>query len=601
MTVGLAVAVIRSTGIEGVLAADRSHAEGVRDEIRTLLRTAEEQATTAVHQALHDDVLGALAAIGASVGDDPVLRQRTGQVAARLQSPSTTAGGRERMPLGEVLRDLAGASSLGITTKAHGNPDEWPTLDDVRVGVVRRAVTEAVRNVERHAGVETALLEADFDAGWFRVDVTDAGKGFVPGLEGTWGRRHSIEEPVRSVGGRVSTVSTPGEGTTVTITWPAVGTEQRRPSRVQRVYWATRDAAPGSTPVVLTTVLCVLVAHIYLAIRYTWDRPSALWQLLNAAVLILVSIVSVRRLRMSPPTVPLVVGTSLMIATCVGVGLALAPPGSLRYYDSFVVGMAGVGLSAVAFFSDALTATLVTAPTMGVLSFFTIDDPIVGLADSLGAHLAVLAPVIGAYVIGAYLRRVSSRSTAEARRLAELSGSAYRIRADQAARQQLTQFTRDAVAPWLVGVASGVTPLGRPATTSRAGELARQVRDELYLGGVLDSVLRDRVAGARRDGVRIDFEAKDGAALAEAAIPLRLLDRLLDDTAQIDRIRVGVPTSEDGSWAVSVVTSAPTEPLAPLHAALSTMSHEVRKDSFATTVFGVIGRTPDGEPTLRGA
>jgi len=598
--VGTAVAVIRQAGLAGVMAADRAHAGAVRDRLREGLQAADSRAAKAAHEALHDDALGVLSAIGAAVGEDLLLAQRVGEVASRLEGDSAPPAATRLVSLPDVLSSLAAESRLQVSVGRFSGSQDWPALDDVHTGVIRRAVTEALRNVERHAGVETVRLDAAYERGWFRVDVSDPGRGFHPDEDAGWGRRHSIEEPIRSIAGRVHTASQHDSGTRVTLTWPITsGATRTGETRVARVYEQTRTAAPGAIPAVLAAVSGVLALHTYLAVRYSWGRPAMTAQLLDGFVIVGLSVWTLRRLRRSAPTWPFVVFIPVAVSAAVAGGLALAEPGSLRYYESFVVGMAGISLTAMAYFADAVTLAILVAPVATVLAVATIRDPVASAADSVGAYSAIAAPVLGAFAVGAFLRGVSRAVASEARRTAELSGAEYRIKAEEAARHRLTPFTREVVTPWLQAIADGRTRLDDPATKVRASELAQQVRDELYLGGALDSALRTRVAEARQQGLRIDFEARDGSVSPEAAIAFRLLDRLLDDPSGIERIRVGVPTTVARSWFLSVVSSPSAQPLKVLTAALSTVSHTVTADAFATTVGGTIGHMQDGQ-TSRG-
>jgi two-component system NarL family sensor kinase len=81
--------------------------------------------------------------------------------------------------------------------------------------------SEALANVRRHAGVGEAALRLAVERGRVRLIVSDSGRGFRTraarrrgfGLLG-------IEERARAVGGRATIRSTPGRGTTITVTVP---------------------------------------------------------------------------------------------------------------------------------------------------------------------------------------------------------------------------------------------------------------------------------------------------------------------------------------------------------------------------------------------
>ncbi|MFD0038031.1 sensor histidine kinase [Streptomyces anulatus] len=88
-----------------------------------------------------------------------------------------------------------------------------------------RAVREALVNVERYAGVDTAVLASNREqgsGGRVVVEVTDHGVGFRPEevASSRRGIRGSVVERVVGVGGNATVASRPGAGTTVRLVWP---------------------------------------------------------------------------------------------------------------------------------------------------------------------------------------------------------------------------------------------------------------------------------------------------------------------------------------------------------------------------------------------
>ncbi|WP_245997226.1 sensor histidine kinase [Streptomyces armeniacus] len=84
-----------------------------------------------------------------------------------------------------------------------------------------RAVREALVNVERHAGVDTATLGMTLGQVRVTVEVSDHGAGFRPDDVPLFRRgiRASVVERLATVGGRVTVRSHPGGGTTVRMEW----------------------------------------------------------------------------------------------------------------------------------------------------------------------------------------------------------------------------------------------------------------------------------------------------------------------------------------------------------------------------------------------
>ncbi len=92
---------------------------------------------------------------------------------------------------------------------------------------VYRVTQEALRNVVKHAGTDKASVSLEKSGRELILTVQDLGVGFDAALahshEGLG--LSSMGERVRLVRGELSVVSKPGQGTTVTVRVPAVGSE----------------------------------------------------------------------------------------------------------------------------------------------------------------------------------------------------------------------------------------------------------------------------------------------------------------------------------------------------------------------------------------
>lgn len=88
---------------------------------------------------------------------------------------------------------------------------------------VLRIAQEALANAIRHAEAERIELRMETRDERVVVTVADDGRGFDPAAPGLRSRRlglTSMEERARALGGTLSVVSRPGEGTTVTLELP---------------------------------------------------------------------------------------------------------------------------------------------------------------------------------------------------------------------------------------------------------------------------------------------------------------------------------------------------------------------------------------------
>jgi signal transduction histidine kinase len=192
------------------------------------------------YRALHDTVLSTLAAIALG-GLDHRSKQvrdrcaRDADYVRRLMlldvpDEAGTVGDR----LGTVVTD---AEALGL--RVHYRLDDVPPAVPEEVAdALGGATQEALNNVIRHSGSDTAWVTVTGDNEAVVVRVVDRGTGFVTKAEpvvaepvaaelvaavagGGFGLPFSVGQRMRSVGGAVRVSSVPGAGTCVELTWPA--------------------------------------------------------------------------------------------------------------------------------------------------------------------------------------------------------------------------------------------------------------------------------------------------------------------------------------------------------------------------------------------
>lgn len=179
-------------------------------------RRADEREHLAV---LHDTAAATLLAVGARMvtGTEPWLAGQAGRdlealAAQRTRQEPATAD------LVLVLDDLVHGGPVAVTVLA---PATVP-MPAAPAKAIAAATEEALRNVARHAGVDTAAITVAGDDGVVTVDITDRGAGFAPedvsphrrGVSG------SISERMSRAGGRATITTAPGTGTRVRLEWP---------------------------------------------------------------------------------------------------------------------------------------------------------------------------------------------------------------------------------------------------------------------------------------------------------------------------------------------------------------------------------------------
>ena len=224
------VAVIRG----GARQADTIVAAGLATERQIRAEEARRADEREQHRQLHDTVLSTLTMVAAGAFAEP--------------SPALTAQADRDL---RVLQGLAGAPAAPAAPAVSAAPGGLAPLTDLRPKLERAAVTiddlavrlklvpamlpspvvdqlaacvsEALRNVERHAGTGQAEVTVTGGAGWAVVEITDRGRGFDTAATppSRRGIRESITGRMLAAGGRAAIASRPGAGTTVTVSWPA--------------------------------------------------------------------------------------------------------------------------------------------------------------------------------------------------------------------------------------------------------------------------------------------------------------------------------------------------------------------------------------------
>ena len=202
------------------------------------LTVAEERERRVLAQDLHDNLSQLLAVIKIKLtslpGDAlaPALGEVIGLVeqadrAARHVSQALSPPILQSLGLAPALEWLGEEIERVYGLRVHVDPGECSKhLAEEIQAVLYRSARELLINVARHAGVREASLSCLCDGDRLIIVVSDAGRGFDPADHlgawsghGSFGLR-SIHERVTNFGGKVDIDSSPGNGTTVTLSLP---------------------------------------------------------------------------------------------------------------------------------------------------------------------------------------------------------------------------------------------------------------------------------------------------------------------------------------------------------------------------------------------
>ena len=167
-----------------------------------------------------------LIAGGWDAEQDGAVRARARLAAARLRSSLSRDHMRAEGALAEGLQVVVETfAEVGLITELLlgelGELDGSTTQE--QADLVCGAVGEALFNISRHAGPTPVVVRvwSDSSQPCLRVSVRDHGAGCDQQLlDGGWGVRTRIVEPLTLAGGEASVRSSPGRGTRVALALP---------------------------------------------------------------------------------------------------------------------------------------------------------------------------------------------------------------------------------------------------------------------------------------------------------------------------------------------------------------------------------------------
>lgn len=548
----VAVATVTLGGVAArLMRAAAREADAVADQMSRRLAShdaalAAEEAERRAANAVHDDVLSVLRAVAAETQPlAPGVLAAKAQLAQSALARQVLAGSRGFASLEPALRRqaLGVAPELTVTWRTDGDLDVPVSAVEALSG----AVGEALRNVTMYAGVREVTVTARADGpGSVEVTVHDDGAGFDPARIGpaSTGLQNSVRGRMQDVGGTAEVVSSPGEGTTVILTWTP--SEQTSAESVDPLAWARR-VAPSPRLVFLGFMLPILLSSLVLLCLRWHDMR---WQPAPVAVflgMLGLGALCARLLSQVRMTGRVAAGLAAANTVLALVGTLVIAPGTTDAFACWVAGDSGIVIAAVYFICGPMPGLATLAADLAALLAGLLAT---GRAITAGAWLGIVtSPVIGAGLAVGFLaafrglsRYTESQLAAYGERLRLQARAEVMSRVDSAALEN----ARRVAGPVLNLVASGQVP---DANLRMSAALANAtLRDELLAPGFLTPHLAERVRAARAAGVRVAMVVpqQGEAALAETARELlaaALADLDADDevTLQTYPAAVGHP------------------------------------------------------------
>jgi signal transduction histidine kinase len=537
---GVSARFMRASARQADRAADRLSRQLAAQDAVLAAEEAERRAANSVH----DDVLSVLRAV--AVTDQPlpwsvlVAKARQAQAAlARRVRP----GRRGPVDLGSELRRQAQEFTPELAIR-------WRVGRDVEVPAEQAealcgAAGEVLRNVVAHAGVVDAAVTVRGDgSGGAEVAISDDGAGFDPAQVGSLSRglRDSVLGRLRDVGGNAEVISSPGQGTTVMLTWRSAG--QSGAAAVDPLKWARR-LAPSPQLIFLSFMLPVLLAGLLLLCLLWQDMR---WQAAAAAVfasLVGLAVVCARCLSQVRMTRRVAVSLMAAVTALAAVGSLAVAPGTTDSFAFCVSGDTGIVIAAVYFIRGPVPGLTALALDLAAL---TVGVLFCGGAMSIGAQASILgSPVIGTGLAVGFLAAFHGLSNYTESQLAS-----YRERLSLQARAEAISRVDRAALEYARRVAGPVLALAAsaqaadPALRLAAALANATLRDELLAPGFLTTALAESVRAARTTGTRItvDFARQGDSTLVETA--RELLAAALADLGEGDDVTLQVHPQAEG-------------------------------------------------------
>nr|CTQ95778.1 sensor histidine kinase [Kibdelosporangium sp. MJ126-NF4] len=205
----------------GGRAADREFERGEQVRRETAVATARRADEREYLAALHDTASATLLMVGAGVAHRPEtwLAEQAARDLEVIQGHTDPVDG--DVDLVPMLRHVVDHVPLRI---------DWQVRDSVTLPAVVaialcRGAREALTNVVRHAGVDSAEVSVRDDDGVATVRIRDQGRGFDPARTTSrgYGLTSSLVERMARLGGQATVTSAPGVGTEVVLEWSDAG------------------------------------------------------------------------------------------------------------------------------------------------------------------------------------------------------------------------------------------------------------------------------------------------------------------------------------------------------------------------------------------
>jgi len=487
----------------------------------------------AVDRRLHETVLNTLLVLSGTPSPEAARSQSRRDLASLDRVESAVPRDMSSL-VQEAVERVTGVATDVTVSGGLAQPNQRACL------ILRDALVELLRNVERHAGRATARVEAHADGTDIRIVVEDDGVGPVDGPPRGFGTREGVERPVQSLGGTVEWRQRFPQGLRVTMTVPISAPE---PATIGPTSREVLLGAIWARVAMNSTVAVGLVAIPVAALAFAtavWILGFFALQVLSLALLIL-----------RPTGRAHAAGMVGTLAGGVATILAAAWPGAtcsnaMEMHWVIFAAAGGVVLVILSLRSWAARLAVILF-VVGVSVFASVPYPPECIIDPLDAALENAAWIIAITLVVGVLAVTADRARTRAE---EDLGSTAALRAANAAAAAAAERW-SAVGPvtrtLLSDVADGRLDAGSEEVRRLAMREEAALRSRLEIGRLTSEKARasweSLLESAMASGVRLKVRVR--GAVAEGPRDPRSLEGLARIIDQCHGTHVDVAILED--------------------------------------------------------
>lgn len=510
-----------------------------------------------IDRRIHETVLNTLNAITVSEDTDSIRKQ------CRIDLDTLTASVSETAHLLSAIIDDCAARVPEI--RVHRDlPGDLDIADEQVRSVLTDALTELLRNVERHSGVRDAAVHVQFSGDGVVVTVEDAGRGMAEGEAARFGVRHTLVTSLRGIGGEVTWTAVAPHGTRAEMRLPL--RPRTEPPRVP----ASSDFLLDSTRARLALVPTLWIGLIAVPVAaLSFTRP---WTIVLGYVL-LMGFAAALIIRWNTAD-RRVLSLATMATALLTIALAAASQDGCASAIPFhwVIFAAAGSFALIALAQRTSIARAATA-TIGIVAstLLAFSSPATCRLDAVDAALENAAWVaIIVSVVTALTTQVDRyRAAADQEWL-----DAVRLRARTLASQGAAErwaTARESVDSLLRAIAVGEMDPVDPQTKERARSIQARLRSLLEVGQLRDPSARRAwedflsLCANQRSSVLIDVldaqhlppgsqEFTDLGTLVQSSAGAPIVISLLADTMLVRAHRVQIELLRSDRWSVLEVS-----------------------------------------------